>query len=546
MKKDSSLRLLIGVVAALSIFLFAYKTIPKLGSTTFDDAYMYIRYANNFLSGNGFAWNAVDGPAYGFTSTVFLLLITSTKTLSGFSNSDILTGWSFLGGLLSFIVLAGAGFLYGKHLRKVWLPLLIIPWLVICNSFRYHSITGMETTISLLANSLLVGAVFLYEKRQSGVRFALILAVAYFAYLTRPDNGFYCMLLPPLYLMAARTVTVKKVFVYVAAFSVILACDLLVKKSVFGSALPIPFYAKSAGYYVGYTGVANWNAAEYVFLFLRNSLPFVLGAILLFSRRTALVIGAILLPVLLTFIYYSGIVQIMGWFARYYFPSLPFIVMIFYVVVEDYLMHRKIHHIKPSFWRVAMLLMLTGVVIIPFFGRTAASFWRHYIDEPNEYVADTRYVKSASEALPFIGWWEGIQTMSETIERMPPDLVMAATEYGFIGSENPGITIIDMAGLQDKSLTDSGFSSEYILAQGPDLIWFPHGDYTYFVSELIDNTEFFLLYDFYTDIFNYGVAVKKNSDLSHRIMEELRTTFSRVYPGYILEDYLAVPATDIL
>lgn len=56
-------KLIIVFVSLLSIVCFIAIYAPSRLSTEFDDLYMYCRYASNYLSGNGFSWNASDGPA---------------------------------------------------------------------------------------------------------------------------------------------------------------------------------------------------------------------------------------------------------------------------------------------------------------------------------------------------------------------------------------------------------------------------------------------------------------------------------------------------
>jgi hypothetical protein len=232
----------------------------------------------------------------------------------------------------------------------------------------------------------------------------------------------------------------------------------------------------------------------------------------------------------------------MGWFARYYFPSIPFLVLVFYVVIEDFYSNRNVLFNKSFICRIFAVLLLFAIVFIPSVGREAACTWEKYAVETYIYAPDTRYETVSSIELPSPGWWEGMQIMSTIIGRLPPKVVLAATEYGFIGAENPEIEIIDMAGLHDLDLAISGFSSDYVLSRKPDMIWFPHSDYTYFVSELIDNSSFFIEYDFYPHVLNYGIAIRKNSKFTRMITEEVRAEFTRIYPGRALVDYKAIPA----
>ena len=147
---------LIVSLALLSLALYLEATIGQLGSTQFDDAYMITRYAKHYLGGNGFSWNPVDGPAYGITSPAYLMLITAILGLTGCSDATALTFASFTAGLLAVFTLVLLGFIVqdGKWARKSWMPMLIIPCILLVPPFGYHSLTGMETTLSLLERVL--------------------------------------------------------------------------------------------------------------------------------------------------------------------------------------------------------------------------------------------------------------------------------------------------------------------------------------------------------------------------------------------------------
>ncbi|MCD6586965.1 MAG: hypothetical protein J7K88_00280, partial [Candidatus Fermentibacteraceae bacterium] len=103
--KTQSVKTVVAVISLLSVVYFVAVYAPARLSTEFDDAYMYCRYASNFLEGNGFSWNAADGPAFGATSPVFLFLITVSKSLFTADNSFLLSFTSFSTGLLGLAVL---------------------------------------------------------------------------------------------------------------------------------------------------------------------------------------------------------------------------------------------------------------------------------------------------------------------------------------------------------------------------------------------------------------------------------------------------------
>ena len=67
--------LMVGMVG-----FYAYRMLAA-ESTRVDDAYMFLRYADNILAGNGFAWNP-DGPrTYGCTSIAHAFLVAGARAL---------------------------------------------------------------------------------------------------------------------------------------------------------------------------------------------------------------------------------------------------------------------------------------------------------------------------------------------------------------------------------------------------------------------------------------------------------------------------------
>jgi hypothetical protein len=159
-------------------------------------------------------------------------------------------------------------------------------------------------------------------------------------------------------------------------------------------------------------------------------------------------------------------------------------------------------------------------------------------------VADrptTQYRVFADRQLPKLGWWAANDKMSELLNHLPKNTVIAASEYGFLASRFPDLTIIDLIGLHDRVIARNGFSAEYVLSRRPDLIWFPHEDYTHIVAQLMDNITFQQEYEFYPGAYNYGIAIRKTSDQYTKIKDVIGKDFLKTYPWYDMANYEAVP-----
>src|SRR5436309_1282910 len=72
-KKTLFLLVAFAVVILLTIHYWA--EVLSMRFPYFDDAYMYIRYANNILKGYGYSWNPDGHATYGCTDIVFTFMV---------------------------------------------------------------------------------------------------------------------------------------------------------------------------------------------------------------------------------------------------------------------------------------------------------------------------------------------------------------------------------------------------------------------------------------------------------------------------------------
>lgn len=544
MKKTIEKALIVGL-AVLSLAFYLKTSVGEIGSTQFDDAYMITRYAKHYLGGNGFSWNPVDGPAYGITSPAYLMLITAILGLTGCSDATALTFTSFAAGLLAVFTLVLLGFFVqdGKWTRKSWMPMLIMPCILLVPPFRYHSLTGMETTLSLLANSLLLCAIVIATRRRTNSAMFLCLLAGCLSYSTRPDNGLYAMLLPPLFFIAIDRCLWRYAVRYTLFFIVVVACSLVANRFLFGSFLPLPFFAKAGGFYHGFIGATKWNAMEGMLLFCSAALPFILVAVATVSRRTLLQLAAIASVLACTFAYLATVTQIMGPFSRYYYPSLSIAVLVAFVAVNG----RAEESLRRSLPATVGLRLLGCVVALllvlstPLRNMAIVLWEKHMIGTTVAVVPATNYRMPQDRHLPQLGWWNSITAMSELLDCMPQGITLAASEYGFLGSRFPGLTIIDLVGLHDSTIANHGFSAAYVCSRRPDMIWFPTSDYSYIVATILDNPVFQQDYEYYQGAYDYGIALRKTSASYASMKDALKRECVRIYPGRNPVDYIAKP-----
>ncbi len=533
--------------ASLALVALAWHltmTIGDLGQTTFDDAYMLTRYAKHWLSGAGFAWNAADGPSYGVTTPAYLFVITAVLGLTHGSDAMVLTLASYLTGLLAAASLVVLGFLVqgdsGKE--KSWMPLLVVPWLLLLPPFRYHSLTGMETTFSLFANSLLACSIVLTTRRRTVRALAVCLLSGLLAYTTRPDNGLYALFLPPLFFVATDRALWRYAVWYAAIFAVLLGLSLIVNRFLFGDVLPLPFYAKAKGFYEGYMGVKKWNPIKAMLLFGTAALPFLVLIVCTASKRTLPRVLAIAGVIAATFAYFMTVTQIMGMQARYYYPSLAFVLLAAFTTFFCAEANVRAQAVRFGFVTFLVLVALLPVASGAARSATAYVWERHVIPPPTAVQGVTQYQNAEKAALPKLDRWQSVLALCDLLEHVPSGTVFAASEYGLIGSRFPEMTIIDLVGLHDRMIAHDGFSAAYVVSREPDVIWLPHEDYTRTVTDLLDSPLFQKHYAYYPGAYAYGIALRTSSAKHAAIERALSLEFSRLYPGRELSDYKAEPA----
>lgn len=307
--------------------------------------------------------------------------------------------------------------------------------------------------------------------------------------------------------------------------------------------MPLPFFAKRTGFYEGYLGGSKWNAMEYMLGFLRTSTPFLAISLLTISRKTFFQCFAIGITMMASFLYYASVTQIMGTNFRYYYPSLAFIIFGSFICVYSQSRYQWWHSVRKT---MGIRMGLLGAIVCILFsgsirGKLTTMWERNVI--PHKTSASTPLHLSTprnNRLLPTLGWWKSIQEVSQLLKQLPSETVFAASEYGYLGSRFPDMTIIDLVGLHDRHIAHHGFDVEYILSRKPDLIWLPHPDYTGNISKMVTHPDFLLHYVFLPSAYEYGMALRRFSPLFSRIKKTFTREFFRVYgedpKDFVLKD----------
>jgi hypothetical protein len=515
------------VLVALALWLSA---IVARGPTDFDDAYMFVRYADHLRAGHGLRWNLGEAPVFGATSLPHVLVVAALRTLlPGLGEGQLLSLASTTAALAALIVV---GLAVSRSSPQRWLrghffraSAVLVPALTFSDAFVFHAWSGMDTMLSLLANALLGLVVVQLVERPTPALAVRAAAAAYGAYLVRPDNALLA-LVPGLALVLL--VPRPRLLVwFVAPLALMVGLDLVAKRLLLGSALPLSFYAKWPGAYRGYTGAATWNSFLFLRVFLLTALPFIALLLLLARRRGWRELVVFLLPVALTFAALFLVTPIMGHLGRFFFPALPFVVL-----AAARLPLERPPQLGP---RVAVAL---GTVLLANAGLLAAGAQYQRSREAAATVIPAVVLPAAATPLEPLDSWAAAEALGQLARAAPAGTRFAMSEHGLPGARAPEAVIIDVLGLHDPAFA-RGFELATLWRRDPDVIWLPHPDHSGMLAEITGSEQLWRRYDVYPTAFFYGVAVRKDDAALARLFA---LQWARTYPGVARAEHQAQPA----
>jgi hypothetical protein len=508
------------LAAAACILLLLVFTLLKIpDGLYFDDTFMFVRYASNIIHYGNFGWNPYEH-TYGCTNIPFTYFVVLLKILRidqwmGLSATLLLSSlfWALCSLFLLYKIMNDlVGERMGNHR---WLLILYTATLSIAPVFAYNIITGMDTTFSLFFNVLMIYFLFRYKRRPGPGSLFLAAWFSYFIFLLRPDCGIYSVFLPVLFFLDQKF-PAKKILSFYLLLFLFFTADTLVKYVYFGNPLPLPFYVKKSGFYLGYLGLSYWNAVQYSFDFLFDFGFLFIAFLLLRSERSMkrfLVFG---IPLFLSIAYYFTVTQIMGFHSRYYLPSMPF-----FVIGTVYGLS-ELKSISIEYRKLALPLLYCIFILLLQFSYPVYEI----------YVQDKTIAESKAFTLPAItvnrlpckvlGYREGIALMEKFMQILPPGTTVAATEYGWLSVQAPGVKFLDLCGLHNADMALHGYKDHFLRDWKPVLVWLPPRDYTSLRYEIISGAYFREQYDYFPDAVNYGVAILKNSPEHDRLVNMIQ------------------------
>lgn len=528
----ASRRVALGAAALAVAILAAWLGRAWLRTLTFDDAYMFYRYALNIRHGLGISWNPDGVPTYGMTSLpwVFVVLPLTTLPLTA-GHALQLASW-----LVGVIAIGAMAACVVHHAKSEWLRMPALTFAVIALPlgmnpvFAFHLTTGMDTVLSLLANATLIGGILRYLERPALGRASVVGVLAFAAVLARPDNGVCALGSACLGWLTIRENRRWRDLAALCAIPVaLIGAELLICKAYFRVPLPLGFYAKSLHSYAGFQN--GENAVEYAYLAASVVVPFLgaLGATI--KRRELPLAAAFLLPVVVTVAYLLTVRQVMGFGGRYYVPLIPYAIIPALLSVDAALAdgRRPLRRLGAGVAVAVAILLATRPIELGWERQYRAWVMPKPIPVP-ALPGVTR------DPLPPYDWIRQ-PGIIQIVAGLPPGAVVAASEVGYLGARSPRATIIDLVGLNDTGIGTRGFSMDGLLARNPDLIWLPQEHYTGLLATLFGDPRLLERYIVIAHVFNFGIAIRCDSSLRQDIESGLRATWPILYPAHNPVDY---------
>ena len=421
----------VGLTAA--VLLFA----TRHAYAIFDDAYIFLRYVRQIYAGCPLAFNCADGPLEGFTSPLYLLLL----TLGGLVLPDL----ELLTQVLCPVLLASAltvTAVLARHERFVGEDttaglLLMFGVALLLGLDHYlllYSVVGVEVGLAMLVVALLLRSAL--DPQLKGLRTLVVVAI-----LTRPECALFALVLP--IFPQARKLRYW-VLLLIAGLSIALT-----RWFVFHDILPNTFWAKSGGTWTHFV-----LGAEYI-LEVAGEHPLILASPLaLLHPRTRRPVAFVLATSFLWFAFFLRSGGDFYHYSRLAAPLIPVLDLLAVVGIWS-AASRFRRHLAP--WVAAGVAVVLAIV--------AAG--RHDIPPQGTFAKVQRWAQ-----------------VGAFLKNVHPGATVAATPMGAI-SYFSGAHVIDIVGVCNREVAKTGstrpelkrenigherHNTDYILAQEPDLI----------------------------------------------------------------------------
>ncbi len=301
------------VVAAYGAVALTF-AVAHLSAEPYDDAHFFKRIARNALEYGVAAWNIDEGPVYGATSQSFQLIATVLTALTTTHSMLAVRAFSLA------CLLAAFALLYRSSERSDRGASVVVAF---CSAILlFPIVTGMETALAVLAVTLLLELTHGRFAEPPASRYLVPIAFS-FLYATRPDAAILGAVLVADRWSKLGGRSRKEVATTVA----LLATLLIAFKGYYGSALPLPFFAKQKAlspydsHFLELSARVGWQR---FCLFAVSVLCLGVRGLSLRDRTNVVLLGG---SGLFIGFHLLSTVDVMGMQGRFYVPCVPLLVL---------------------------------------------------------------------------------------------------------------------------------------------------------------------------------------------------------------------------
>lgn len=422
-----------------------------------DDSFIFFRYAENVIHGNGFVFNVGEQPGEGFTSWAWLIVLMMFELIG----VDLIIFARLTGlilGILSLIILfLMICTLYRESPYRYITAIMVCVPLSLNLSFIAHCVSGMETSLFFLSIVLhLFLTITLCESQMHNInrqwmKYCLTIV---FLILARPEGGVLVFFSLITLVMVNNKIVFSK-FRLVIFFVFLIApfaLFLLWKWVYFGAIFPLSFFHKiitdSSKFLNSFKHLHRFFM-EYWWLHL-------VSLICIFYRGTNLK-GKIHVYFVLSWLsipsIYIFFMPHMDYLNRFYFPSVIIMLVLCTPVIES--LNRKIFTLNHGIVKVIFTILLFIILVVG----------QNIYYSMNKRVIDY-WTKTVSLNQPKV-------ILAKSLSTLPEETCLALTDMGVIPYYSK-LTCIDMFGLTDPVINKTGLKIDYLLHRHVDLIMYNH------------------------------------------------------------------------
>lgn len=420
-----------------------------------DDAYITLRYAQNWIDGNGLTWNVNEKPVEGFTSFLHLSVLAGL----GWLGMNLQLASQFIG-LGCLIGIMWYSWQYGCRFNEKTDRMCVM--LIPCSfGVLAWSMGGLETTMFIW---LLQVACWRYVSvTHTNKKQALITGLLFgAAVLTRPEAGLF-WLLAVLFARSLHTQNWKDVVIGLKlGFVAVVGTYLCWRWSYFGSWLPNTYHAKLSGL----DSERIQTGFHYLHTFARTpAYLLILSAGIVIQHCYRKTLSASVLYMSTSLVVFCGYIVFAG---GDHMPAHRMLLVT--LVPATWLINSRDHARCPFKFdgnKLASLIFLVALL----------QTW--LVTTPGQWLENTRHTDRAAVDGQDVGVW---------LENNEPESLIALNTAGSTPFFAPKHQFIDMLGLNDAVIARRDVSNikpttkwqqlpghakgdgDYILSRNPDLI----------------------------------------------------------------------------